>query len=49
MESDDPQVAADAGLALLEVRDRGLKPFAHSYWRAAFRCFGSGWKPRAVS
>jgi len=49
MESDDPQVAADAGLALLEVRDRGLKPFAHPYWWAAFQCFGSGWTPRAVS
>jgi CHAT domain-containing protein len=47
LDCEDEQGAADAAGALLELRDRGPKPFAHPYWWAAFQCIGSGWMPAA--
>ena len=44
---EDDQAAADAAQALLDLRDRGPKPFAHPYWWAAFQCIGSGWAQTA--
>lgn len=45
---DDRAAAADAAQALLNVRERGPKPFAHPYWWAAFQCIGAGWTPRGL-
>lgn len=42
---EDEQDAADAAMALLEISDRGPKPFSHPYWWAAFQCIGVGWTP----
>ena len=47
LECEGEQGAADAAVALLELHDRGPRPFSHPYWWAAFQCIGDAWTPAA--